>query len=63
MAWSVGAGRSGGALTEIRLSQAAAASNGDVERLKQLHAEAGQWWKETADAAFESMQLETFIGF
>lgn len=60
MALNVDAGRSDDASTEIRLSQAAAARAGDVERLKRLFSEAGQWWEQTADAAFGDGQLETF---
>ena len=54
------AGRSHDALRELRLSQAAAARVGDQERLQQLYQEAGQWWEETAQAAFAEGQLDTF---
>ena len=59
---NAGAGRSDGksALREAKLSQIEAARKGDIERLKQLYSEAGQWWGQTADAAFGAGQLGTF---
>lgn len=60
MAGSVGVRHSGDALRDIRLLQAAAARAGNIENLRQLYSEAGQWWEQTADAAFGDGKLDTF---